>query len=103
MKKPELKQAAATPHPFHAVEIEPIGKACQAAKLLTGIRFLSNGKPPIVPLADCDRRATCRCRYRHHEDRRSDARRGSDQPWAPTIPWSGPTERRKTRGRRATD
>jgi hypothetical protein len=89
--------------PFHAVEIVPGGKACDAVKKLTGTRHLSSGTPPIVPLPDCDRPDSCRCKYRHHEDRRSDARRESDLPWAPTIPWSGTAERRRVRGRRSTD
>jgi hypothetical protein len=90
------------PSPFHAVEIEPVGKACEAVKLLTGTRYLSSGTPPLIPVADCDRRASCKCRYRHHEDRRSDARRDSDHVWAPRKQFSG-TDRRSSRGRRATD
>lgn len=91
------------PSPFHAVEIEPVGKACQAAKLLTGTRFLSSGTPPLIPLPDCDRQADCQCRYRHHEDRRSEVRRDSDYPWSPRIPYRRAVDRRTSKGRRSTD
>lgn len=94
---------AAPPSPFHAVEIVPVGKACQAAKGLTGTRFLSSGSPPIIPLAECDRQSTCQCRYRHHEDRRSEMRRDSDYPWSPRIPFGRGVDRRTNKGRRSTD
>lgn len=88
---------------FHAVAIQCGGTACPGAKRLEGTRYLSRESPPRLPLSSCDRPGTCQCRYRHHMDRRVDARRASDHVWAPTGKWSGSVERRQARGRRATD
>lgn len=57
-------------NPWHAVSIEAAEDGCGWAKALRGRRFLSP-EAPQMPLDDCDA-ATCRCRYRHHDDRRSD-------------------------------
>ncbi len=99
-QKPVQKPAQT---PFHAVEIVSLGACCQAARQAREIRFLSKDVPPSLPLAACDFPGACRCRYRHHEDRRSFQRRASDQVWGSASPVSGDRERRRTGGRRATD
>ena len=43
--------------------------ACDAARSLANLRFLSADVPPL-PLETCDRRAICKCKYRHFNDRR---------------------------------
>jgi hypothetical protein len=55
---------------FRAVSIRTCKDACEAAKALSGKRFLTH-KPPFLPLADCDQ-SMCQCRYQHHEDRREE-------------------------------
>lgn len=85
---------------YHAVSLRYSSSACDAAKAMTGRRFLS-GAAPRLPLPDCDA-LECRCGFAHHSDRRSGADRRS--PFKPTI-YAGGTgtlnvERRKRRDRR---
>ena len=60
---------------YHAVSIKVQPAACEAAKAMSGHRFLSNAAPQL-PLPDCDSPA-CRCTFIHHEDRRSGKERRS--------------------------
>ena len=85
---------------FHAVEIQVPASACEAAKALSGHRYLSRETPPLLPLADCDRRGECQCRYRHHEDRRGDSRR---EKWGGGGVRAGGGPPRTSRGRREED
>jgi hypothetical protein len=93
--------AARTPRlRYHAVSVVPGSKACGAVKLLHDVRVLS-ADAPRLPLANCDCPGTCRCTYRHHDDRRAGPRRARESghlagPWAMT-------ERRRSVGRRETD
>ena len=64
-KKPKKPQSTA----YHAVSIKLGDNACAAARDMSGRRFLSSAAPRL-PLADCDA-AECRCRFVHHDDRRS--------------------------------
>lgn len=88
---------------FHAVSLKYSEKACNAAKAMTGRRFLSSAAPRL-PLPDCDV-LECRCTFSHHKDRRSGSDRRS--PFTPAA-YSGSTgayerERREQRGRRESD
>ena len=58
---------------YHAVSIKFGERACDAAREMSGRRFLSSAAPRL-PLADCDS-AECSCRFVHHNDRR----RGKDR------------------------
>ena len=58
---------------FRAVSIRTCKNACEAAKALSGKRFLTH-KPPFLPLSDCDQ-SMCQCRYQHHQDRREEENR----------------------------
>jgi hypothetical protein len=89
--------------PFHAVEIVSNGPRCAAARAIEQERFLSRTGPPALPLAGCTRSESCSCRYRHHADRRGDTRRVADQIWGAQVVWPPERERRRSRGRRATD
>lgn len=88
---------------FHAVSIRFSGDACDAAKDMYGRRFLS-GAAPKIPLPECDV-LECKCRFVHHDDRRS----GKDRrnPWGQGLGASGtgnfPKEQRKGRERRSDD
>jgi hypothetical protein len=84
---------------FHGVEIRTSEDCCHAAAAIEGQRFLSD-EAPLLPLEDCDRRASCRCRYRHFADRRTEPRRESDLG-LPLRPH--PQDKRSGRGRRITD
>ncbi len=69
--KPPPSESAQGPNPWHAVSIQGgDGGRCEAARSLAGRRFLSS-EAPALPLPDCDRPETCRCRYRKHGDRRT--------------------------------
>lgn len=54
---------------FHAVSIKYSENACNAAKAMTGRRFLATAAPRL-PLPECDA-LECRCGFAHHDDRRS--------------------------------
>lgn len=88
---------------YHAVSIKFGENACEAAKAMSGRRFLSSAAPRL-PLPDCDV-LECRCRFAHHEDRRSGKDRRS--PFA-AAGFGGGTgsyekERREAAGRRRED
>lgn len=59
--------------PYHAVSLQYSSNACDAAKAMTGRRFLSSAAPRL-PLPECDS-LECRCLFGHHSDRRT----GSDR------------------------
>jgi hypothetical protein len=88
-------------NPFHAVSILA-GPACRrTADEYAGKRFLSR-EAPQLPLETCDR-AKCRCRYAHHEDRRSgEDRRQRGDVWTPHLTTLA-NDRRARNGRRVTD
>lgn len=85
---------------FHAVSVKYSSNACDAAKAMTGRRFLS-GAAPRLPLPGCDA-SECRCGFAHHSDRRS----GNDRrnPFNPATYGGGTgtfkVERRDRRDRR---
>ncbi len=54
---------------FHAVSLKYSSNACDAAKAMTGRRFLASAAPRL-PLPDCDA-LECRCGFAHHSDRRT--------------------------------
>lgn len=70
---------------YHAVSIRFQPDACNAAKAMAGRRFLATA-PPKLPLPDCDA-TKCRCRFAHHDDRRSGKDRRS--PFSPTQTMTG--------------
>lgn len=75
-QKPTAKPEKAR-NDYRGVEVISHGSdCCQAAKAIAGQRFLT-ADVPILPLRDCDA-AECRCTYKRFNDRRTDARRGSD-------------------------
>ena len=88
---------------FHAVSIKFSEGACDAARELSGRRFLANAAPRL-PLPDCDA-ATCDCRFAHHKDRRTGRDRRS--PFASSgmtgATGSHEQERRQGAGRRSSD
>ena len=59
--KPRLKHRGA--------EVIAADDACDAARSLTNVRLLA-ADVPLLPLKTCDRPATCKCKYRHFDDRR---------------------------------
>lgn len=86
--------------PYHAVSLQYSSNACDAAKAMTGRRFLSSAAPRL-PLPECDA-LECRCRFAHHADRRTGADRRS--PFSPAGPPGGTgtyrVERRQEKDRR---
>ena len=86
-------------NPYHAVSVIPGDNACAAAYRFAGQRFLSR-QAPRLPLPTCDA-PRCECRFKHHKDRRGSPRRSSDMGMMAGT-YAG-TERRRTRGRRASD
>ena len=66
-----------TRHDFRAVSVHCPPEACEAAQRTSGRRFLA-AYAPQLPLGSCTMPKQCRCRYRHHNDRRFEARRDSD-------------------------
>jgi hypothetical protein len=100
----ETVQVHRVTNPYHAVSVvcgnSLMGNSrCPAAKAIEGKRFLAS-EAPQLPLAGCTCR-DCQCRYRHHDDRRAEPRRASDQGM-PLAHWPG-QEKRQQRGRRMSD
>ena len=86
-------------HLFHGVEIVPGQRACDAVHGLANRRLLSEDAPRL-PLNTCSDPRDCTCKYKHYVDRRTDARRESDEG----LPARGyPTDKRDGSGRRITD
>lgn len=78
VSRTQLQQKKASTQ-FHAVSITYAGRACDAAKNMSGRRFLASAAPKL-PLPECDI-LECGCRFSHHEDRRSQKDRRS--PFGP--------------------
>jgi hypothetical protein len=94
--RPQLKNEGQ----YHAVAIQYSENACDAAKAMTGRRFLSNAAPRL-PLPECDF-LECRCQFAHYDDRRASRDRRS--PFAPAGATDGTgsyeKERREKKDRR---
>ena len=60
---------------YRAVAIQYSENACDAAKAMTGRRFLERAAPRL-PLSDCDF-PNCRCKFSYYPDRRSTSDRRS--------------------------
>jgi len=88
---------------FHAVAIKYTEDSCDAAKQLTGRRFLSSAAPRL-PLAECDR-LECRCSFAHYKDRRAGNDRRSPFARASSTGATGihEQERRARTDRRGED
>lgn len=85
---------------YQAVEIVPCLKACEAARELSGGRFLAR-RAPVLPLGICDRKDACTCRFRKHDDRRVGPQRS---PYASQLVRAYPgNDRRGNSGRRSAD
>ena len=78
VSSPKLRSKSSSSQ-FHAVSIKYSGRACEAAKDMTGRRFLATAAPKL-PLPECDI-LECSCRFAHHEDRRTQKDRRS--PFGP--------------------
>ncbi len=76
--KPSTKDSGT----FHAVAIKYSENVCDAAKAMTGRRFLASAAPRL-PLPECDLQE-CRCKFSHYDDRREGRDRRS--PFAPGGP-----------------
>ena len=85
---------------YHCVEVIAGQDACDAARSLQHLRVLSAGAP-LLPLKTCDHPATCKCVYRHFDDRRHGPRREYEHA-TKVLPHKG-AERRMGHGRRETD
>jgi len=89
----KARSAQARSTRWHGVAISPSGNACDSARRLWNVRYLSK-EAPRLPLADCNRRP-CRCRYIHYGDRRTEDRRA-------TVPTGYARERRRGHRRALT-
>ncbi len=84
---------------FHAVTVLAGADACPQAQSVRNLRLLS-AEAPRLPMVGCDRPDRCKCRFKHHDDRRAGPRRRVDRP---IDPRAATTERRTVLGRRTTD
>jgi hypothetical protein len=94
--KAELKPQSKDRGEYRAVSIKYSENACNAAKAMTGRRFLSNAAPRL-PLPECDF-LECRCQFAHHDDRRAGRDRRS--PFAPAGTTDGTGSYEKERRER---
>jgi len=86
---------------WHAVSILFHGYGCEAVRMLGDQRFLAS-QAPRLPLAGCPAVEACRCKYKHHEDRRGSTRRREDRLGLPQRRHTG-AERRVASTRRQSD
>ena len=89
---------------YHAVSLKFEANACNAAKAMAGRRFLASAAPRL-PLPECDA-LECRCRFAHHDDRRSGSDRRSpfaSRGYSASGTGSFQRERREGSGRRDSD
>ena len=94
--KAELKPQSKDRGEYRAVAIKYSENACDAAKAMTGRRFLSNAAPRL-PLPECDF-LECRCQFANHDDRRAGRDRRS--PFDPTGATDGTGSYEKERRER---
>jgi hypothetical protein len=94
--KAEMKPQSKGLGEYRAVAIKYSENACDAAKAMTGRRFLSNAAPRL-PLPECDF-LECRCQFAHHDDRRGGRDRRS--PFAPAGATDGTGSYEKERRER---
>ena len=112
-REPKARSTPAYQSSSHYKAVKPVGNsqfravscngACSAIRSLEGKRFLER-EAPTFPLPGCTA-ARCDCVYVHHEDRRTGRkdRRGLSQIDREFFDYSGKTNRRMRRGRRASD
>jgi hypothetical protein len=93
--------AKAPKEPWHSVSIVPGKNACAAVLANPRRRVLSRDALRL-PLVGCDQSDSCQCRFQHHADRRTGARRDEDAGSGARgkVP---PSERRRPGERRARD
>ena len=87
---------------YRGAEIIAAEDACDAARSLTSLRLLSLDVP-LLPLETCDRAATCKCVYRHFDDRRRKFPRREEHALNALMACTPGVERRVRRGRRESD
>jgi hypothetical protein len=85
---------------YQAVAIKYAENACDAAKAMTGRRFLANAAPRL-PLPECNF-PECRCQFAHYKDRRATSDRRSPFARAGATDGTGSheKERRESSDRR---
>jgi len=86
--------------PFQSISIHHGTVCCASAKKVDGYRFLAKNAPQL-PLSECTMRATCKCRYVKHDDRRSGSRRYGEFGLKQAL--FSAEERRRSKGRRTKD
>ena len=93
--------AAGPTRPFQAISIYRGLISCDMARKFSEHRFLMRDAPPL-PLAGCNMRKTCQCKYIKHRDRRSEPRRLIDFGVVARL-FDGNERRARRAGRRTSD
>jgi hypothetical protein len=95
-------------NPWHAVGVMCGQQSCRASMAARKVRYLSAEAPPL-PLSGCTQPKSCTCKYKHFADRRAGPRRVTDSDLyknalsRPVPARLTQSDRRRARGRRATD
>ena len=84
---------------YRGAEVIGNRSACNAARALQKVRLLS-AEVPRLPLTTCDQ-PSCKCVYRHFDDRRQGPRREGDSGSVAFAPKG--IDRRRGLGRREAD
>ncbi len=98
--EPARPATASRTNAFQAVGVIARSQGCPAVGAVQGVRFLAR-QAPRLPLPDCDRAASCRCRFEKFADRRTLVQR-SPYNNATLFNIAG-AEKRGNRGRRSGD
>lgn len=86
---------------WHAITLQLEETSCAAAAQCRNKRFLS-AQAPMLPMRECDRSASCPCKFKHLDDRRTGRRRSDDVHRGLRSEFIE-CNRRAARGRRTVD
>ena len=102
--KKTAASAVCTRLPYQAISCRSGAGNCAAVAALKDQRFLVEDAPQL-PLADCTSSERCKCKYRHHEDRRNrdDDRRALYGIKSEFYEYTSKQDRRVKNGRRESD
>jgi len=88
---------------YSAVRIMPHEHACNAAFDCSHRVYLAV-EAPLLPLPDCDKADSCRCAYKHYDDRRHSGLQRRGESFTMTDVHDGRERRDETQhGRRKSD
>jgi len=87
---------------YHAIQVIPCESSCDPARWISSKKYLVSELYEL-PLASCDKRDDCRCKFKHYDDRRLNEDRRTDSIVLQNTFSGDETRVQKKRGRRDND